>query len=401
MEWSNKNPIEMGNTKVMIKRFNESFKYRTGFIKTYKKYDLIIYDNLLPSNASPWRSFEFNELVKKFGNSIIYTDMQVYKYYDNGNDYEKNIKSLGTKYPDLASRIIKTKAFSNINAKLVYCLFYDTIVKIYPTLNRLKINYSFTLYPKGGFLINNSIIDNNLISIIKNPLCKFVIVNQETTYNYLIDKLKLPKDKIHLIFGVPIDSLEYLKYEEKLNNEATKCLFIGNKYMPFGIDKGFDTFQNLAFLLKENPKIEFYVIGNMSEDDCLIPSSNIKFLGPLYDSDLLESLSKMDIVISPSRNLKNGAFDGFPLAASITAGIVGGCMLLSNPNNEATKHFINNKHYFKIDNDFTFIKDKILFLIDNKDELKKVSEAGKKVLLELYSYNSQIVPRLDIFNRFL
>src|SRR4030066_370297 len=86
----------------------------------------------------------------------------------------------------LVLKIKIRKGFININAKLFYCVFINNIYDNLNWLEKFKIPFIFTLYPGGGFQINNEIIDKKLKIVFNSPMFKKVIVTQIFTLDYLI-----------------------------------------------------------------------------------------------------------------------------------------------------------------------------------------------------------------------
>jgi len=76
-------------------------------------------------------------------------------------------------------------------------------------LEKYKIPFVFTLYPGGGFQIEDFTSDYKLQKVLDSPQFRKVIVNQLFTKEYLISKKFCSADKIEFIFGcvVPQHSL--------------------------------------------------------------------------------------------------------------------------------------------------------------------------------------------------
>ncbi len=380
------------------------------FIKC-KKYDLIIIDDLLPVPLSPWRNCEFENLIKQYVRSKVISDLSSFHGYKGNKSYNENLLDLNKNYPLLSKKIRPLRIGTSINAKLVYSLFYNNIRRYYPNLRRRKISFGFTLYPGGGFRMGDPQCDKNLEEMINDDLCKFVIVNQNAMFNYLVNNIGIKREKIFLIYGVPISFKENedLQSNDKkyFNGKKDKVdiVFMSHKYMPFGLDKGFDVFQNTALELIDDFSFDFHVVGNFKETDLLYPElkERIKFYGLIGEESMKDFFENKDIIISPNRPniLGNGYFDGFPLGSSIAGGANNCVMLLTNELNESPEIFIDDIHYVKIKPSQKNIHDKLFKLKNDKEKMKLFAINGRKKILEIYNVHTQINERVKIFNKFL
>ena len=205
---------------MIVKKIKSYIGNNFQFFKKNKKIDLLIIDDFLPSTLSPWRSYEFDELVKAIPNSVVSSDLSVYYYYDKGKTYEKNLNELSNDYPCLASKCRKLRLFQNANVGLVYTLFYHNIIRYFSHFEKHKMPFAFTLYPGGGFVLGNQGIDNKLKLICSSLYFRGVIVNQPYVMTYLLENNIVDSSKIELISGVPLKIENYLnKDDNKLSDE--------------------------------------------------------------------------------------------------------------------------------------------------------------------------------------
>lgn len=382
----------------MIKKLiNKYFQ----FFPKGKKISIVIIDDLIPSRLSPWRANEYNEIIKIFENSYVIADMTNFKKYSEGNSYEQSLNLLSNLYPELSQNTHQLKIFENSNATLIYTIFYHNIQKYFAHFERHCIPFAFTLYPGGGFYFNNSEQEKFLKKVFSSKYFKGVIVNQHFTYKYLLEKKLCESDKIKLINGAPINLNNYESILNKNYYGPIKILFMANKYMAYGFDKGFDIFQLVSLsLLKKHPNIEFHIIGSFKESDLTFQelSKNYIFHGSLVEENFGNVLNQTQICISPNREsaLNPGALDGFPLASSITAGYYKNILFLTDPVNEsATINFIDGEDFVKIKLDPIEISKQIEFFIDNRQLLEEIALNGFNKIKKIYSYENQITTRID------
>lgn len=371
-----------------------------------KEIDLLILDDILPSNLSPWRSYEFDKLCENFPNTRIYYDLSTYKNYNQNKSVKENLDQLTAHYPSLKSKVHKNSFFRNKNCKLVYTIFYNNMCLHFDFIKKNNLDFVFTLYPGGGFVLNNDAIDLKLKTIFNNQGFKKVIVNQYVTQKYLVEKNLCDPSKIALIPGVPLKIDNYLTTEISKDKTVTNLLFFANKYTKGGLDKGFDIFEKIVDHFKDNPSYSFFVIGGFSGDDLQNSQlvSKINFLGTLSESEFDVHLKKMHIAISPNRPfiLHEGAFDGFPLATSVTSSLYGLVNLMTDYLNEGENlNFIDTQHYYKIDETISNTIDVINQLHNDPNLMNQVATEGRNKIISLYSFESQIIPRVNLFNELL
>ena len=375
----------------------------------FHKKDIIILDDILPSMLSPWRSNEYAELTKEFKKTEIHTDCSTYIHYNQDKSFDDNIKNLTANYPSLKSKIKIYNPKKTKRSKLVYLLFYNNLIKHFETITKNNIPFTFTLYPGGGFGFNDDELDKNLKKMLSHKLFKGVIVNQNITKKYLIDKQICDESLIQLIPGVPlnIDINETSNFRYSKPKDKTNILFFANKYTSDGADKGFDVFVKIVeklYSLKET--FNFIVIGGFTMDDVENQKikSTIDFKGILNEFEFIDILKETHILISPNKPfiLTKNAFDGFPLATCVTASLYGTLNFMTDYFNEGSYlNLIDGEDFIKINDDLQAITDKIIELADNKYLLKKIALNGRNKTITMYSFEKQITPRIQHFKKIL
>ena len=384
----------------VLKKINSHFQFFKREI-----FDILIIDDFLPATLSPWRTFEFSELIKRYPNSYVLSDLRNFRKYSQDKTFEQAVGHLSLDYPELASAIRPLKMFSNINARLAYVVFFGNCRMYFPFFERHKIPFAFTLYPGGGFLLNNTAIDAEIKKVCHSKYFKGVIVNQELTKEYLLEKKLCLRNKIHVIPGVPINIKGY-DTDKMISpiGKVKEIVFVAHKYSAYGYDKGFDLFQLIAkYLLNMGHLLRFHVVGSFNQEDLMFRSLNSYFVfhGLINESDFARVFENTQIVISPNRPfvLQEGAFDGFPLGSSISAGFHGNIMCLTDYFEEGKKSgWIDMENYMKITIDPYESAKKISELIQNPLLLKKLQRNSLVKLYENYSYKKQIQSRLEFFD---
>lgn len=359
---------------------------------------------------SPWRNFEFNELVLAFPNSVVACDLTTFNYYKRGKSYDDNLKDLARNYPALASKCCKLTLFQNANVGIAYTLFYHNIIRYFAHFEKHKMPFAFTLYPGGSFVLENEGVNEQLRKICKSPYFRGVMVNQPYVYNYLVEKDICEKNKITLVSGAPLNIDNYIEeeiIENKFDKTELDILFMANKYMIQGFDKGFDLFQLIAKqLLIQMPRTKFHVIGNFSEGDLIFSGLKKSFVfhGHLEEMKFGQVLSKTQICISPNRinALSQGAFDGFPLASSVTAGLYSNLLVLTDALNQANEiGLVDGDDFIKISTDVFEIVEVLKGISKDRSRMRVIAMNGQLKLKTLYNRNNQIIPRLNFIKKFI
>ncbi|TXE09268.1 glycosyltransferase family 4 protein [Gelidibacter salicanalis] len=393
-----------------ILRILKEFRNKKYYVKNYfVKNEILIFDDIMPSILSPWRAIEFEALCHNFKKVKVLTDLRTFDQYNKGLNFNRNIINLKKTYPNLSSNITKIGTINNVYSKLIYFIFFSNTCMYYEIAEENKTNFAFTLYPGGGFLLNHKGTDEMLKKIFSSKFFKGVIVNQFHVKDYLISKNLCEADKVHLIFGVPMNTnISILKDHPKDKFESNlNIVFFANKYIEKGKDKGFDVFQQTASLLiKRTKNVIFHVIGNFDANDLEDTSvlEYFNFYGVLTEIEYVEILKKTNIILCPNKPfvLHPNSFDGFPLATCIEASLNDNVIMATDYFNESSKiKLVDNRDFMLVNSNPSDILEKIIMLDNNRNMLKKIAMSGKERILDIYSIEKQIKKRTQIFEELL
>jgi glycosyltransferase involved in cell wall biosynthesis len=263
----------------------------------------------------------------------------------------------------------------------------------------------FTLYPGGMFGLNSDRSDMMLRRVTFSPCFRKVIVTQRVTYDYLVKNNFCPPDKIEYIYGgvIPISEIE-LEVEGKsyysFDRKTLEICFVANKYTEKGVDKGYDVFIEIAKILcgKYN-NINFHVVGRFDEND--IDIQDIKDKITFYGFKLTGWFDKFykdkDIIISPNVPfiLHNGSFDGFPTGTCVDAGLRK-MSIFCTDELHLNEKFINGEEIVIIPHDAVQATKIIEGYYKNPDKLKQIAENGYRKMKNVFSYDEQTLPRINI-----
>jgi glycosyltransferase involved in cell wall biosynthesis len=191
-----------------------------------------------------------------------------------------------------------------------------------------------------------------------------------------------------------------------LVNKATLDIcFCAGKYMPKGLDKGYDVFIALAHLLsKKYDFIKFHVIGGFDAED--IDVSEIKDKIEFYGYQKFENLESIfkgiDIIISPNKPfvLNKGSFDGFPLGTVVEPALNGVLAIVTDELNQNT-NFINNKELIITESDSLALEKVLTNLIDTPSRIIEIAHNGKLKFQQVYSNTIQMQPRIELLQKLI
>lgn len=380
------------------------------------KEDFAIIDPVFPQ-AEPYafRNTEINEYFKRIQNCASYT-MPPMKpgpnaWFEHGygvgyRDYLINKKGYGSHYPENIDRIHYLHDNKKYRFKMAYSFFLAETYTLLPFYEKHKIPFVFCLYPGGAFGLDNDKSDAMLREIFENDNFKGVIVTQQITKDYLLEKYLCPPSKINFIYGgfVQFEKAEVKpkKYFQKDKQTFDIC-FVAAKYSEKGIDKGYDLFIETAKkLCKVTEDIMFHVVGGFTKEDIDISAieSRIKFYGYRRPDFLLDFYSSMDIFLGPGRPYKlfKGNFDGFPLG--IDAGFCGTALFVSDEL-RMNKYYKENEEIVIVPLDSNRIKDVVLHHYRNLENFYELAINGQKRTQHLFDINQQIEERLEVFRQFV
>lgn len=386
--------------------------YPNIFIQYFKKQlskqvQLLIIDDTFPqSNPIGFRNTEFLYYLKeKQLTKLFLTKMKSPPdcLGKTSNEFKIDLKNFSKKYPNFKKYIELQNINFKYKSKLAYIVFESLTYYSLKFLEKNKIPFVFTLYPGGMFATNDPDSDFRKKEIFKSPMFKKVIVTQEYTKKYLLQKKLCSINKIKYIplgfSQLQINKVQNKKYYNVDKNFFDIC-FVAFNYVENGYYKGYDILLDVArkVLLKHN-NIRFHVVGNWNkQNETFYNGNNIIYYG-VKDPDFFPNFySNMDIFLSLSRTTKNGSFDGFPLG--VDAGFCGVTLFASDE--------LNQNVLFKDKIDIVLVKtqsddivNKIEYYYENVEKLYKIGENGKKILQKYVNTKYQCNSRINLFKKII
>lgn len=394
--------IELYKYKIR-KRFNRSIEQtlsKLNLSSLLKKIDtdLLILDDFFPCPLSNFRFIEFNAYLEHFNSLALTTgkSLPVAHVYQSISKY--------IKIHPKRERIKIFRKDREVKAKLAVLVFQHNTEIFLDYLEKNHIPFIFTLYPGGNFRLNNKEGDEGLRRIFNSRYFRKVIVTQKITQNYLLEEKLCEPSDIEFVYGCPIDmekNVSTKKHTESTKKEINIC-FVAAKYHPTGMDKGYDIFIDTVKKLScISDQFLFHVVGGFCKDDIILNEieNKIQYYGYLEINTLRSFYEKMDIILSPNRSniLAGGAFDGFPTAAVVEAGLKGVIMMISDDNNQ-NLFFKDGVDCIFINHNANDISEKITELSKNTRLMEHISNSGQMTLSNLFSNETQINKRLEIID---
>jgi len=311
-------------------------------------------------------------------------------------------------FPHFARRVERYSREKLADGDFIYTVFRSGIAAIIDDLDEVGLPFGFTLYPGGLFFLDDPVTTESLKRIFASPWFRFVIVTQRTTERYLLDHHFVPPEKIRFIFGVPVDTtqLRPLPKAQYPHDKATfDICFVAHKYMPGGLDKGYDVFVRVARLLAaQSPDYRFHVVGPWDEHDQDLAGVEDKFTfyGSRPTTFFPPFHAGMDLLLSPTDKfrLHPGKFDGFPTGCCVEAALCGTPVLCTDPLGDNVA-FEDGKEIVIIDRSPPNIADLIEQFRRQPQALKAIGAHGEKRFRQVFGDESQLLPRFQALEPFV
>ncbi len=372
-------------------------------------FDLLILDTIFPHPLSAFRFEEFTEYLNRFPKSIVLTNGEHLHLLKETRSLDELIDEYEITRPDLRSRVkVAPPLLTDYHPKLAYLTFLNNVLVFIDRLEKEEIPFIFTLYPGGGFAVNNESVGRSLWRVMKSPQFRKVIVTQKITYNYLINGQFCTPEQVEFIYGVVTPSA-LLKKEIGskqcfgIDKDTLDICFVAHKYTSSGQDKGYDIFLETAKKLSSHyTNIQFHVVGGFTESDLPLDGieNRITFYGLQKPEWFDDFYSDKDIILSPNIpfRLHEGSFDGFPTASCTEAGLRGVAIFCTDELDLNIK-FTHNEDIVIVPHNSDMIVKTIQYFYANPEKLKALAEKGAVTIREVYSFENQILPRVKILKQ--
>jgi hypothetical protein len=361
--------------------------------------DLLIFDDILPAGFSPFRTIEYSHYLSFFNAKLVSTEG--WHHFVSDRTFEAALDQL-TLDPDLKPRILPFSAAAEVNGRLAYVTFLMNAIKLVPYFEARQIPFIFQLYPGGGFLIDHPESDKNLRRVVLSEYCRKIIVTQQLSRDYVINRIGCDPAKVELTFGGVFESRGDFDFhrDKKIfgrHKQTLDLCFVAHKYGRDVISKGYDQFVGIACALsRHDPRLRFHVVGGYSADDIPLGDTGKKFTfyGVQENRFFRDFYSSMDAIISINRpnTLLPGAFDGFPTGACIEAGFHGVLNCINDPLS-LNPVLQPGQDFLLLDFDQEQSVSRLRQLLDSPEELYRLAYANWRTFRMIFATDAQLWAR--------
>lgn len=193
-----------------------------NLINDHNKYveslNLIIIDDVFPSISSGSRTQEFTSYLKYIeGTKVLTTGIGLPVLGEDSLpeiliDYKR-------KYHEFGGKVFNFDGiWRPVECKLLYSTFLNNACLCLKFAEENRIPFVFTLYPGGGFVMDNENSNTLLKRVFASSYFRKVIVTEQITYDYLMKNNFCPKEKIQCIFNAIMPS-EEIELAEKVHQK--------------------------------------------------------------------------------------------------------------------------------------------------------------------------------------
>jgi glycosyltransferase involved in cell wall biosynthesis len=363
-----------------------------------------IYDEMLPSTHSPFRTLEYLHYLNFFPSAIL-ASMEGWQLAVENASFEDLRDTLPTS-EDSRSRVMRLRDADDIVVKLGYVTFLDNAVRLLPYFKERKIPFIFQLYPGGTFSPNDPAGDDRLRSVVNCELCRKVIVTQILSRDYLIGRIGCDPAKIVFIYGGVYNSSNGFNfYEHKVQYPRDKdkldICFVAHRYGQNLSVKGYDRFIEVAKRLSaSDERLRFHVVGDYRPEDIRLSgqlSERITFHGKQPNGFFKAFYPKMDVILSLNRpdNQDVGPFDGFPTGACMEAGFNGVLNCITDPL-KLNIAFRDGQDIVLLDGDVGSAVKRLRDLLADPEKLYSIAHANWLAFRAVFDVGDQLWERVKV-----
>jgi glycosyltransferase involved in cell wall biosynthesis len=365
--------------------------------------DLAIYDEVLPSPASPFRTLEYGHYLSFFDRSAL-VSLEAWHHRFAHPGFGKMAETLAV--PDVAKgKILPINQESNLVPRLAYVTFLNNAWALFPHFKERDLPFILQLYPGGGFAPNVAESDERLRTLLESPLCRRVIATQSLTRDYLLGPMGYAAEKIEMIYGGVFEShveFDFTRDKKRFgtHKDTIDVCFVAYRYGPDTSQKGYDQFVEVARLLApSDPRLRFHVVGGFRPEDEPLGevADRFSFHGIQQGEFFAEFYPRMDVILSPNRPISGhaGPFDGFPTGACMEAGFRGVLNCIADPLS-LNVAFEDGRDILIIDRDAPRTAERLRALFADPDRLYALAEANCRRFRHVFDINAQLMARTRI-----
>ena len=365
--------------------------------------DLAIYDDVLPSPASPFRTLEYGHYLDFFQRSAIFSLKSWHHGFAHAG-FGNLAAQLGYSSAKF-ERILPASEDSNFVPRLAYVTFLGNARALLGHFEDRLIPFIMQLYPGGSFEPGRPESDEWLHRVVQSPMFRRVIATQRLTRDYLIDVIGCPPERVEMIYGGVFESRKTFSFDRdkrffgNSKNTLDVC-FVAHRYGPDMAQKGYDQFVEVAQLLVPRfPQLHFHVVGDYRADDVPlgVTDKHFTFYGKQPSEFFEKFYAGIDVILSANKpgGSGSGAFDGFPTGSCMEAGFHGVLNAVADPL-ELNVAFRDGHDILIVERDATLTAQRLGTLLADPDRLYAMARAGWDSFRRTFDTDAQLCARTRI-----
>jgi glycosyltransferase involved in cell wall biosynthesis len=370
--------------------------------------ELAILDNFFPHFLSAFRVAEFNAYLARFPSARVHSSTSGFHLIKESRSFREVRDVYEARYPEYRGRAVKFHARRELRARVAYTLFLNNAKRFLDVIEAQRLPFAFTLYPGGGFRIDQPECDSSLRRVLGSPCFRKVITTQRVTDDYLRSKAFCPPECIEFVYGgvVPSDQLTRAPIAKRRylrEKDTFDVCFVANKYSPSGADKGFDLFMHAARHVRGTlPHARFHVVGSFAAEDGAQhdPHHQVQFYGIQPTDFFPEFYAGMDVILSANAPfvVDAGAFDGFPTGACMEAGLCGVALFCAD-DLKLNVAFCDGRELVIIPREVDRVCGLLVHHATHYDDLCRLAERGQDALRRVFHLDTQMAPRFRVIEQ--
>lgn len=351
---------------------------------------LVILDDFFPNPDSAFRVAEFNDYLETFDCEVLSTNP----------DFATQHRRYAELFPRLAARVKPFGRDELAGRAAAYLVFIHNAWRHLPDLEAARLPFAYTLYP--GVELFDPAADLTVQAVSRSRWFHRLLATQHVTLDYVLERQLGDPARAEFVWGITVPTrlleLPDLPRRRYGRDKGTvDVCFTAHRYMPGGIDKGYDLFVETARLLaREDPAFRFHVVGGMTPAEAPLGELSSRFVfHPPQPTDFFPDFYRgIDVILSPNRPFRRraGGFDGFPTGCSIDAALCGVAIACTDPFGE-NRYFRPGEELLVVPPDPEAIAASLRLLPREPQAFEAIGAAGRSRCRELYSVRAQLEPR--------
>lgn len=373
-----------------------------GLFRRAAPFRLAVVDDLFPQRISGFRFEEYGCYLDAMPGVSIHTNGQALGLVGETRPIEAVIAEHVIAHPRHLGRVLPLGGDAFPEADAYYTIFLNNIAQYVEAIERTGKPFAFTLYPGGGFGVDDAVSDKKLRRVCASPAFRQVIVTQPIARDYLVKAHGVPASKIEYLKGGMVPRAAFVAPPGRnrfgIDKASLDIGFVANRYTPMGEDKGYDLFVETARALsRADVQATYHVVGPWDANtvplgDC---AAQFTFHGFVSTEKLRALAQGLDLVLSPNRpdTLSKGAFDGFPTGSCVECGLQEAAIFCTDVLKLNTQ-FRDGIDLVIVEPNVEAIVRQLLPLIHDPHALAKIGWNGRDRLTQVFGRETQLPPRL-------